>query len=753
MDATVDMIVLRTHSDALELGTDEDYSEIWCPRLDGWDGGTHHDEPEKMLVRALTLACQKVFERAPDQIAELDGRLRNHRWKLFRRIRQHLYTVHPSEVTRPWIREFLLSQENYGKWTHHYEFQRMARRACDFFGEQFFTVAERRGIFDAILAGPPKQIYMDRWGEQFNEEWFANLRSNFHRRQFRAFESVLFGQYSEYFEKLESESEQEIVDDDYLQIGVATGGAVHRRSPRSPQDLSTLSDEEILSFINEWDAEHLYHGKPQEGNYLVEINVEGLAEAFQSYFKDVVVPSETKLGFWLQNRDKIEKPIFVKSIIEAMHECVKGKEFGHLEQFLEFSQWVLLHPDLQPEIGYWKSDQSGQNPNWHSSRRAVGDLVGSCVEEELGFPVAFKCPLARLLETLCKEFDSRLDGDAPFFADGHDHLSEAINNTRSRALESLIKFGVLLRRNDEDADISLVTGVIEERFASDSEIPFTLPERAILGLNYGRVFNLDKEWAVRHKSEFFPQEEFPAWQEAFSIHLRFSHPNLITIDVLKDDFAFALKNLTAFPIQSNSRDTFTDILGQHLFTYYLWGVYPLKGPHSLLEQFYHRTDRTSEYWGNLFDHIGFTLRNTGRHLDVELKERLVAFFDWRLEEGEARELTRFSLWFESECLDPEWRLEAYSKILDVGQPEGMGIYGQVETLTELLPNHGARVVKCFAKLTDHLGNDTFHIMTEPAKKILTAGLGSSEATVRANAERARENLLRKGRFDLIDMDD
>ena len=266
------------------------------------------------------------------------------------------------------------------------------------------------------------------------------------------------------------------------------------------------------------------------------------------------------------------------------------------------------------------------------------------------------------------------------------------------------------------------------------------------------MLSLNEAWAVDHRPDIFPQDSALGWRAAFSTALRFAHPNRPSFNALRDDFAFALKNLADLELRDSPRDAFTDTLGRHLFTYYLWGMYPLKGPGSLIEQFYQQTDPESEYWGNLFDHIGFTLRNTGKHLDKDLKDRLTSFFEWRLEVGEAKELARFSLWLEAECLEEEWRLDAFSRILETGLPDTRGVYGQVETLTELLPSHAERVVECFAKLTEKLEKDSFHILTEPAKRIIKSGLDSSDDAARANAGRAHENLLRKGRFDLLDLD-
>ena len=343
----------------------------------------------------------------------------------------------------------------------------------------------------------------------------------------------------------------------------------------------------------------------------------------------------------------------------------------------------------------------------------------------------------------------RLDRDDPVLPDRNDQLAEAINNTRSRGLASLVKFGLWLRRQGREDDIHFVMDTLEERFTPKATIPLTLPEYAILGVNYGRLLGLNEAWAVEHRSDMFPQGSLLGWRSAFGTLLRYTHPNGPMFNVLRDDFAFALQHLADLEFQDRPRDAFTDTLGQHLSTYYLWGMYPLTGPGSLIEQFYQETGPESEYWGNLFDHIGFTLRHTGKHLDKDIKDRLMSFFEWRLEVGEAKELARFSRWLEAECLEEEWRLDAFSRILETGLPRSREIYGQVETLTALLPRHAEIVVECFAKLTDKLGGDSFHIMTEPARRILKAGLDNTDDAVRANAERARNNLLRKGYFDLL----
>ena len=162
--------------------------------------------------------------------------------------------------------------------------------------------------------------------------------------------------------------------------------------------------------------------------------------------------------------------------------------------------------------------------------------------------------LAKLLEMLCTQFDWWLDNKKKVFPDGNDQYAEAINNTRSRALENLIRFGWWLRRNDQQADVSIVTMILEKRFSPEAEYPLTLPERALLGENYSRVPGLDEAWAVEHRSDFFPRDSLTEWREAFGSFLRFNRPNVLIFGVLREDFEFALQHLgvlnnRAFPVK------------------------------------------------------------------------------------------------------------------------------------------------------------------------------------------------------------
>ncbi len=58
-----------------------------------------------------------------------------------------------------------------------------------------------------------------------------------------------------------------------------------------------------------------------------------------------------------------------------------------------------------------------------------------------------------------------------------------------------------------------------------------------------------------------------------------------------------------------------------------------------------------------------------------------------------------------------------------------------------------------SKLTNQVTSDRmFYIQLDQAKAILKVGLQSKDKSTRANADRARENLLRAGRFELLEIE-
>ncbi len=763
VNATDNMIRLGKHNDDLASGKSTDYLELWCPRLTK----PRRECPDlrESLVHTLTYACESVWKRSSDLIGDLDIALRGQRWDVFKRIRQHLYGLHLSQHTRPFIRELILAHDDYSQLQYGYEFQQMVRLACKHFGSDLLTEEECTEIFDAILKGPPREFYLEWMGEHFTESEFAQQKRDFHHRQLRPFEPLLFGRYSDYFEELESSrSADEITDENYSRVSESEGGTVRSRSPKSPQELANLTDHKLLDYINRWNNEHR-----DKDDWLIEITMEALAGAFQSVFKDCIIPSDTRLNFWIGSRHNIHRPIYVRAMINAMQDIVKGKNHDKLDKWLPFCEWVISHPDPQDEHPYGTAqlwDRSSETPRWHTARRAVCDFIETCFERDSEVSISNRGQLGRLLGMLCTQYDWLLEQKVQTPPNGDDRLIETIDTTRGRALENLVRMGFWLRRRDDNAEITEMKAILNKRFDSESDCPLKPTEYAILGRLYQSIFDLDSRWAAASKSLVFPQHDFPAWLQAFAGFLRYSHPEKQIFDRVRDEYQFALDNMRRLELREPLEDGLKEILGQHLFKYYIWGVLPLEGAGSLLDGFFKATVSNRQHWAALFGYVGRRLKNTKKPLDTMIACRIHDYLEWRLQTGEPLELREFSNWLEADCLHPERRLSAYLRVLHVddilhetdtpmynsGDSAAIWLpHDTTQALRTMLPDYTPHVVRCFAKLTEVApGSSVIYIPTNDARSILTAGLDHDDESVRENARQARENLLRRGYFSILD---
>ena len=743
IESTVDMIRLRTYRE--DYHRREDHSDLWCNFLSDRDKESR--SPDEVLVHTLTFACEEVFEKSSEAIEALDEVLRDQHWRIFKRLRQHLYARYPSDRIKERIQKEILTHEGYSRSKHPYEFQLMIRSACEHFGATLLTEEESTDIFDAILQGPSKENYQQwvvRWiGREFTEEDFQKRQQQFHFEQFTPFVSLLSGKYAAYFERLKNALGRQISDEDYLPYKVESG-IITNQSPCTAEDLSNLSDKALLDFINGWEkADELPEKFP-----FVEINVKALADEFQVVFSKSILPNTERCQFWLDNREAIERPIYVRMMVRAMQATVAEKDFDRLDVWLEFCEWVLKHSS--PNIdGTIQDDTSRENPGWYYSRQSVVDFIDVCLKTDVEAPISARKHLAKLLEMLCTQFDEFLDGDRRAMSDSLDPLTQGINTTRGDALQTFVNFGFWVRRHNKTSDVSELTTLLEKRFHQQTEYPLTFPEYAVLGRHYYYISILDETWATKHKMDFFPQENLDAWAAAFGSLVDYTDPVLCMFPALQDEFQFAMQHLNVFKRHNRVGQYPILRIGQHLFTYYLWEAYPLRGEGSLIEQYYQQTKANPNDWGALFNDIGGRLSNSPDTLSQNMKDRVTAFFEWRIQQKVPIELQYFTIWFQAEGLAAEWRLDAYARVLDICEVVDRGTH--LKKLAEMIPDYTAKVVECFLKLTSWIKNGNIYIDTETATTILNAGFGSSDDCVKQNASQAYENLLDTGRLDLFDV--
>ena len=171
-----------------------------------------------------------------------------------------------------------------------------------------------------------------------------------------------------------------------------------------------------------------------------------------------------------------------------------------------------------------------------------------------------------------------------------------------------------------------------------------------------------------------------------------------------------------------------------------------------MNRYYEATKEHKYHWSRLFGNVGRKLINSGSQLPNGLDTKIIEFFNWRLEAEESFELKEYTYWLQAKCLDAKWRLNSYLNVIDLCISENIDTYTQINALYEMIEDQTALVLECFAKLSDLIAENknSVHIQPEKVKVILKTGLTSEDVALQQYAERARNNLLKRGYFDILD---
>ena len=536
-------------------GIVEDLSELWQYRLNQPADGI--EQPRSALVRALVRACDDGFVVSPNRAAEMDQDLRQRPWTVFQRIRQHLYASHLTEQTKPWIREMILDHDGYGTRSFQYDFQLLVRLACEHFGSSLLDDDEIERIFHAITDGPVRRH------DHGSDDEFRQLQSIFHRKQLRPFSAVLCGRHRDYFQQLDQGNEYTLTDDDYF--GLMRHGQMREiasRSHKSQEQLTKLTDEDLLLYINGWEDEH-----ELPGDAITQINFEALAKEFGQVFSSSISLDEARHRFWIDNVTRIERPIYVRAMVDSAKTLLENAAPERLADWLAMCDWVLTHPDEPWEQSPWYFDTSKEKPYWGEARRAVGDFIDACARSDA--PAVAQCThqIADVLRALCTQYDWQLDGDVPVYGGRGRWMDEAVNSARSMALRRLIVFAMRLKQSHSEVDLSPVMGILTERVESAKHRPITRPELAMLGLHFNSLHFLDERWAIAHKATLFPADDARDWLASFGTFLEGNFAHKQTYEIFADDYEIAVENLPDLVGQGQTHTAVIDAIGQHVLMF------------------------------------------------------------------------------------------------------------------------------------------------------------------------------------------
>ena len=748
IDAISDMICLkRGIKKAADEGFIEDGSLAWCRQIDRAPGP--RPSPDESLVNSLTTIFKQALldDQSGATAEQIFTMLSSASWPVFRRVGNYLAAQKPA-VASAWIRQAVLEYKDYPGREYGREFVEMVRNATQSENPPLFTSDEMAPIFGAILSGPNKQRYIDSMGEHFTEEAFEERKRSFHRAQFWPFETVLFGNYKNYFDQLTTEDKPTLTRYGPRLGASGTSGFVQSKSPISKEDLGRKTDEGLVQFLNDWND---VHHAPE--NWLISIDHRGLAQAFQ----DAVLGDPARFARWDAQWKQMRRPIHLRAAIDAAKKLVESKQLAFLEDFLRLALFLAEKPGSEEYSQNQSSAGDEPTPNWEYAREGAESFLESCLKKESGVPKDWQENLVRLLTILATNFDPILDENREVFIGTYDPIGTAINTTRGQALQRItdfINWVELKKQPNAFEQIPEITSLLSRRF--EGHPPLTEPEYGILGESFNRFFFWDRGWTERHLRAIFPRDEgLKKWRAAFHSYLRFSSVYVDVYATLKEDYKLALANIDLFRDENGDYNTPAEAVGHHVFSFYATAHFTLSDRGNMMEKFVEIS--TVREKAGLLNFIG---RSLASHADTppDPINRCRAYFELRLakveqdpDQGAADEFALFEPWLTATGIDASWRLTMTNRVLLLPF-QLRGDMSIVKGLTVLLPSHLPQVLECFGTLVSrNASKPTFYIDRDDATAIIQAGLSSSETAVQKAARKVQDDLLRAGHLEYLSL--
>jgi len=731
----------RDAADEIRDEADDDFSTSWCKRVDApYDD---YAEEEEELVHALTYTSEKACEKDEVSALQLDELLRQEHWKIFRRIRHHLYARFP-HLFKTQIQDALLRFQGYAETEYGFEFAQLIRSACESFGAELLTLEQLTGIFDQILAGPNvEELQAD---ERYTPETIVSRCNYVVRRHLWPFEKLLFGQYHERFSELLTGHTLSI--DDYLGWGGRpTIGEIVTQSPVPEGDLAAASDDDLINTLNTWTE-----SEPNIAEMWIRRDREGLARAFAK----VVAENPARFGTWDDKWKSISQPLYLIKALEEATKLVLAEKHDQVPSWISLAERIVSKPlPPIPEPGV-PEEQAESRSDWQWARTSVVSFLKACMDLKTGVAVVWRPQIWKMLRQLCRDTDFRLD-DSEINPSSSDLISRAINCTRGPALESLILYAAWLEKHGEVPAISSgnqIGQVLDERFSGHPSL--TWPELGLLASKVHNLHWLNPKWVEQNIGKLFRQDDFALWLPTFKAFLHYGHIRSAVFHVLRSQYMFALDHTDDLRNASTPKEKLVAPIGFHLALLFMWGCFPLTGEESLLARFYQLANIDEK--SDLMTRLGQSIHHS-ETLDEPYVQRGIQFFEARLALAEPastdgrKEFDSVNSWIQSKTLPPTWRLTMLRRVLLL-RPSSEDFTFLTDFLADRLSTDLALVVECFVLITE-LGTSQRHFYIQPkeGKAILRAGVHSGDETIKNLARAAQNNLLRMSRFEFVDLDE
>jgi hypothetical protein len=724
----------------------EDYSYIWRRAVEDHEQNQHHGLND-ILVSAVRDAAELIAQTNMSNVAELVSILESRPWRIFHRVALYLLGRFPSAepdllaahlTNRSWF-------DNVGV-RHEY-----AVLIAEQFGR--LTQEQRQVILGWIEQGPNLEKFKESenqsTGKWPTDEVANRYRKIWQRDRLAWFKTQLPEDWRHRYDTLVAECGEPEHPDFPAWV---SSGWVGPTSPKSAEDLKAMSIPQLVTFLQTW--------RPPDDHFAP--SPEGLGRQLTT----IISEDPVRFAQGAQQFQGLD-PTYVRSAIRGIEEACKAKKTFDWTSILQLCHWIVTQPREIPGRQVTRGDA---DLDWGGSRQAVARLLSSGFDEEaVEIPSGLKQQVWEVLKPLTDDPEPIPEYEAQYGGSNMDPATLSINTVRGEAMHTVIRYALWARRHLEKLPNSkekLARGfeeMPEVREVLDKHLELSrdpsLAVRAVYGQWFPWLALLDRNWARDRVSKIFPLDESQRAlrDAAWETYIIFCHPYDDVLEVLRDQYAFAVEHVETEAEEKRQLDDPDRHLAEHLMTFYWRGKLDLDDPEGLLAKFWQKvSDGLRSY---ALEFIGRSLYHTKDPVPSKILQRAKLQWERRLAiaKGTSKpaehkgEMAAFGWWFISGKFDDNWAFNQLAEALKIAgkiDPDHI-VVERLAALVNVMPKQAVQCLEAIVK-GDREGWGIYG-WQEHARTILTTALRSADSEAATSAENLIHYLGSKGYFEFRDL--
>lgn len=708
----------------------EDHSYIWRESIEYGDRGYSHGL-KNILVSGVRDAAKLLAELNGSEVGNIVQFLEGQGWTVLRRIALHLLKLFPDHAMDV-VAARSTDRSLFDDPALRHEYAHLLARCFA------MLRSEQQGTILGWIQEGPDAEQLKEARERFAGKRPTDEEAKRHARLWQRdrlawFKDQLPEDWRHRYESLIAELGEPEHPDLSFHISVGSGPI----SPKNADELSRMSDPELVDFLKTW--------KPEEG--WMAPSVEGLGRVFSGVVKrEPERFSQNALDF------KFTHPTYLRSLVSGITDALKEKGRVEWRPVFELCKWVTGQPrDIS---GKFPGISEDCDPDWGWTRCAIARLLSEGLQKE-GIPFDQRNAVWNILFPLTDDPDPTAKRD-----DDTDPAGLSINSTRGEALHAVVRYALWVRRYLEKSsegqqktargfdEMPEVRNVLETHL--DTTKDPSLAIRAVYGQWFPWLVLIDSKWVQENLGKIFPSQKSMRryYDAAWETYLGFCDVYDNVFSVLRKQYENAVRSLQESQKDKDRHGDPNTKLAEHMMVLYRRGLFRLDDPESIFSQFWKCAPNKLRAY--TLEFIGRSLRDTKDEVPPDILQRLQALWESRLNRAKREsdvanhgELSAFGWWFISAKFDDEWAISQLYEAIERTKSIEPDLW-VVERLAKLVTQMPEECVKCLELMVIHESTGWgIYSWREAAKEILGKALQTEAA---AHAEKvinylASKNLL------------